>query len=1122
MFRKPGFWIALAVVAAGSAALALRLFPAAFPIVELNLTMDREAALTAARELAARERVGPANFREAASFTSDSEAQTFIELEGGGKEALAQVLRDGLYAVHTWRVRHFAEGQKYEALLRFRPDGRPYGFLETIDETAPGAALSPEDARAIAERTAAGAWLVDFGPYTLVEQSRERRPVGRVDHTFTYERASPTLNDGRYRLRLVVTGDKLTEVRHFIRIPQAFSRRYEEMRSANEAIGAAGSIAMVVLYFAGGVGVGLFWLLRQHWVVARPAILWGLAVAALQLLAGINEFPLSWMSYDTALPRASFVSQQVTSLLATFAGFSTLFALSFMAAESLSRRAFGDQPQFWRVWSREAASSATVAGHTFGGYLLVAVFFAYDVLLYYYATRWFGWWTPSEALIHPDILATYLPWLSAIANSFQAGFWEEALFRAVPIAGAALIGDRFGRRRLFIIVAFIIQTIIFGSGHAPYPTQPSYARPVELILPSIGFGLIYLQFGLLPGIVLHYTFDVVWMAMPLFVSNTAGIWVDRAIVIALTLIPLWIVLGARVRAGAWTELPSQLRNAEWTPPPPRELPPPVPAASVATPIGNRPTRVVLVLGLAALVLWSIAEPFRTTVPTLAVSRADAARIAREALAARGVTLGPAWRVIPTVDDGRTDAHAFVWEAAGRERYEALLGKYLSTPRWVVRIATFEGDVAARAEEWRVLVNHRGVAERIAHQPAESTPGATLTEDEARARALAEIERTLQITAASLREVSAQPSKLTSRTDWLFTFEDATVDPILLRQGADAAADARGEARIEAVVAGDEVARVRPFVRIPDAWLRERRARGTFSQIVAVISTLIAGGALITAAMTGIVSWSRRRDFSLRVLVATFAVFFGTSLVGLINGTPSTVATFSTARSFDLQLAMFAGIGLIGLVLPGGLTALAAGTLPFDMPKRRVMTLSQASILGTSLGIVIAASSTFVRAAGQPPWPDVSPLGSYVPLLQWLLERIPPLLLRTVTILALLTTVDDLTSGWTKQRIPFAILLVVAGGVLGVPPTALPIAEWAFAAALMGIGLLCAYVFLLRHDLSLTPLAMSAALLLSQVRDGTQNGSGVAMAGALGGATLIAWTGWWMFRLLRRVRDGELQ
>ena len=156
--KRPAFWLLLGLASIAAALVGYRYFPQAFSIVALDITMDREQALEQARGIMMRDRLGPAGFRQAASFGLDEETQTFVELEGGGKEAFTQMMRDRLYAAYTWRVRHFAEGQINETTIQFTPDGRPYGFGERLEEKAPGPALDPAAARAIAEAAARTSW----------------------------------------------------------------------------------------------------------------------------------------------------------------------------------------------------------------------------------------------------------------------------------------------------------------------------------------------------------------------------------------------------------------------------------------------------------------------------------------------------------------------------------------------------------------------------------------------------------------------------------------------------------------------------------------------------------------------------------------------------------------------------------------------------------------------------------------------------------------------------------------------------------------------------------------------------------------------------------------------------
>src|SRR6267143_383255 len=342
MLRKPAFWILFFLVSAAAAVFTITNFSTAFPLISVDVRMNRDGALTTARSLAEERGWPPGGFDQAAEFSGDQETQNFIELVGG---------------------------------------------------------------------------------------------------------------------------DKLTEITHYVQIPEAFSRRYEEMRSANTAIGAAASIALFGLYLFGCCGIGLFFMIRQHWVLWRQATFWGVFLGLLMGLDQLNSWSLLWMGYDTAVPASGFAIRQIGTAFAIFAGLAILMTVSFMAAETLTRRAFPHHIQFWKVWSVPVSATKAVLGRTVSGYLLVSLFFAYEIVLYFFAQRKLGWWTPSDTLVNPNLFANYVPSLSAIAMAAQAGFWEESLFRAVPLATAALIGDRFGKRRTFLAGAMILQALIFASGH---------------------------------------------------------------------------------------------------------------------------------------------------------------------------------------------------------------------------------------------------------------------------------------------------------------------------------------------------------------------------------------------------------------------------------------------------------------------------------------------------------------------------------------------------------------------------------------------------------------------------------------------------------------------------------
>ena len=1099
LFTRPIFWIAFAVFSLGCAIFAFSNADRAFSIVELELRMDRDGALAEAGQFAESFGLGPEDFRQAASFRVDDRSRSFVELEGGGPEAFGDLIREGPYHPYQWVVRHFREADPHELEVRFLADGTPYGYREQLSEDMPGAALDADTAREIAEGSVGDPWTVDLADYELVESSRLEQPSGRVDHTFVYEHTDREVGEGRFRLSVVVSGDRPTALTHFLQIPEGFDRRYEEMRSANNGI-ANGSVLAMALLYGGGAVVGLFVLLRRRRVLWRMPLICGVTVAGLQALAAFNAWPLLWMNYNTAVSESSFAIQQIVSTLSSAALFAVVLTLSFMAAESLSRRAFPHHAQLWRTWSPDSARSWTVVGHTAAGYLAVGVMLAFIVAFYWITSSQFGWWSPSDTFYQPDSVATVLPWLNPLAISLQAGFWEECLFRAVPLAGAALLGERFGRRRAWIAAAFIVQILIFGAAHANYPAQPAYARLVELILPSAVFGLLYLRFGLLPAIVMHFAFDAVLFSLPLFLSTASGAWIDQGLFAVIFLLPIWVVLAARVRGGAWIEAPEQMYNGAWKPPgaEPRET---LPQAAALPQLALPRVPVSAAIALAGLALWAYAGIKPVESPPLGVSRGEAYEIAREALAANGVDADN-WTETAVFSGGSGQQHRFVWNESGPEAFRAVPRPYLTSLFWRVRYAKFEGDVAARAEEYVVWVDGNGAVERFQHRLAENAEGVSL--EEAAARSIASGALSRLGSASDMVEVSANSARRPARTDWYFTFRDESVGGL---EG--------GEARVQVEVAGDEVVDVVRFLFVPEQWQRDDNQRRSSLSTALSASSVVLWALFFAGAAAGIVFWSRGR-FNVRAALAIGGLWFVLSVIGTANGLPLILNGLSTAQAVTLQLGMQVAATLVGAGIFAAVVGLVAGHVHGLASGLRGGTGTASTSSGLALGLgclgAMALAATFSDNSA-PPWSNFESASTAIPWIGAALAPLHRFIVVALAVLLIVTSVNSITANWTRLRIPGVTGVFLIGMLLAPGPTPNDVMSWWLVGAVTGVLLLASYIWFLRTYPALAVLAAAALSIPPVLTSGLERAYGGALIGSLLATAGIFYLAWRWFNEL---------
>jgi len=1063
------FWLIFACLSVLAACVSYKYLDKVYSLVNLKISVDRHEVLAQAKTIAQELSWNISDYQQVTTFDSQDDVQSFIELEAGGKEAFVTMFQSGLYYPYHWHVRFFKPQNVEEMHVWFSPEGKKLGFFKKVSELFDGPALSKEKAQELIESKISD-WCYAFKAYKLIEYDGQNLDNGRVDHTFTYERADVAIGKGLYRFKATISGDTITKMEPLLKIPDNFTRRYQEMRSANILLCSLGMFLFRLLYLLFFALVGLIIFYRRNYLLGSLSGKAAVIVSGAALLEELNDYPLWWSSYQTVQSPLAFIVMKLFQVLIGSLSLCMMIWLSCIVAEAAGRFVYKKHIQFFKIFTPSVAGTYAIAEQVVFGYLMVPFMMLYVVIFGYIMKQYCGWWSPAGSLSDPNVIASFLPWLSTITRSLRAGFFEEVLFRALPLAMTAFLTKDSKYKKFWFIFIFILQALIFGACHANYPNQPFYARLIELILPSFGFAWIYLAFGLLPGVITHCVYDVIWFSMPVFASN---LLLSKLIIIIGAGLPLWIVIGLYLYNKKFTVFSGSFLNQSFSQA--ADYIPTIKARVVGNKMAESHRIGILVLGLVGCIAWGMTHKFSLDIPSISITKEESIRIALQTIEHQfQANIDDTWTVIATAhEDVHTTESRFIWQVYGKDVYNLASGSYLKGLCWRVRCIKFSGAVEDRTEEYSVTVStaHDGHVLKAVHRIPEHQAGKDLSQEQAQEIFYNFIEKNYCLTQDDTAMISVISDKFDNRRDWIFTIQDTQVFDFA----------SKGQARITVKISGDQVSEYYRFIFVPEDWSRADKAKVMNIGIITMGLWFILIFAIIFGFIFGIASLMTSR-FGVVMMQQTAWVLGIISIVCTINSVPLSIAEFITAEPFYdqcIRLSLGLSTMLVFQLLFCSLF-LAMGAVGLVRGKNNNLLMSCL--------MALSGASMILGAQGIVSWlePSLEPvIRNYLAVSQWSpaigvsfgATKMVCFLLSLMMMLSfVMEKIDIIWPGLPSVSYLFILLLSIGLESL----QSITTIEWMFVHALvMSIVLYLIYYELLIYDMTILPL-LSAALVMMMI------------------------------------------
>jgi membrane protease YdiL (CAAX protease family) len=441
--------------------------------------------------------------------------------------------------LELWAVRYFRPLHKEEYLVFVDPaSGEVFGSRHLLDEDAPGASLSPEHAQELAAQAVRehGYRLEDFE----LQNSEANKRKAREDYTLVWQ-AKPgdarNVGGAHYRLHVEIAGDQVVGFSRSFKLPEEWERERRATHLINVILMGVSYLLVVSL-----VAAGLILFVKQVRSGQMPwkrSTKFGVLVAALTLLATLNQLQLFNREYDTSISLASFHLQVAVSVILI----PLVMGLAAWLVVGLAASLFPDAWKLFRgaarrVWRRDATVAVIVSLAAGAGVarleaLLTSVFHAH---------------APIKVGLFPAAFSTTWP---AIAFFLHAFIWT-LIYAA--LLGLLILVVRVGWKCrawwLWVGIALVLVSLGPGRAHSLAAYVVGWTEDFLPLAAAVAVAVLFLRDNILGYVAVIFCLQVADPLRQLFSQPNAFF---RSNGVALTLLAALVLIWMLGLAGGGEE-----------------------------------------------------------------------------------------------------------------------------------------------------------------------------------------------------------------------------------------------------------------------------------------------------------------------------------------------------------------------------------------------------------------------------------------------------------------------------------------------------------------------------------------------------------------------------------------